>query len=304
MREFQSMVTLFNQEFAKRARKRARTLKLDFKRIIEKADGNAVHDFRKETRHLQTIIDACAIRQPSRKLKKVKQKLQKSRNALSDWRDGDVLLAEVKKTRRNASNKEERISWSRVSANITQRRRKARKKFFSKYKSLRIKATAAQARIEVEKRARTESLIDNLRELLQRSWEKWNDAIDRVVARATSPDLHGVRIKTKGLRYVIDLSQRFYPDPELSRADRWLKEIQDRVGAWHDELLLGQSALETFSKIPRKPAAVDLIRHVKEKRDRISRFCAQLPFADPEDEDLSAFEATPRGVVVRDGRTG
>lgn len=259
------MANQFNKEFAKRARKRAPSVKLDFNQIVGKADGNAVHDFRKETRHLQAIIDACAIRQPSRKLKKIKQRLQKSRHALSEWRDGDVLLAEVRKARRRASTRDQRQSWVKVSTKIAKRRRNAQKKFFKKYKSLRVKATAAQAGSTVKKKARKESLVDNLRLLLQRSWEKWNDAIDRIVDRAGAPELHEVRIKTKGLRYAIDLSQKFYPDSQLTKADRWLKDIQDRVGEWHDELLLGQSALETFSKTPRKPGAIDILRDVKER---------------------------------------
>jgi hypothetical protein len=60
--------------------------------------------------------------------------------------------------------------------------------------------------------------MDNLRRLLKRSWEKWNDAIDRVVDRAGAFELHEVRIKTKG-RSRRALRGRFVPvaSPGIAR---------------------------------------------------------------------------------------
>jgi CHAD domain-containing protein len=109
--------------------------------------------------------------------------------------------------------------------------------------------------------------MDDLRLYLQRGWTKWSSAIDDFSDKAAVPELHQVRVKTKTLRYAIELSNRFYPDHHLERANRWLKDIQDRVGAWHDELMLGQCALETFSgsRTPRDPGAINVIRQAKEK---------------------------------------
>jgi CHAD domain-containing protein len=255
----------FEKEFVRHASKCVRQLESTFKEIVRRLDGDAVHDFRRATRQLQTIVDACGIRRPSRKVKKTIRRLRWSRHALSDWRDSDVLLAEIKKTRRKARTKEERQSWAEIAARIAKQRRRALKKFCKKHKSLKVEAVGNKAKTLVKKRVKSEPMMDNLRRLLERSWNKWTGAIDDFVSTSGATELHQVRIKTKTLRYAIELSQKFYPDRELETASGWLKGIQDRVGAWHDELMLGRVALETFSKTPRDPSAIKVIRDTKEK---------------------------------------
>ena len=108
-------------------------------------------------------------------------------------------------------------------------------------------------------------MMDNLRLLLERGWENWTGAIDDFLDDSTAVKLHAVRIKAKTLRYSIGLSQRLYPDSHLESASEWLREIQDRIGAWHDEFMLGQRALQTFPRAPRDPDAIKVIREIKEK---------------------------------------
>ena len=255
----------FETKFVRYASKRVRQLKSTFKEIVQRRDSEAVHDFRKATRELQTIVDVCGIRRASRKVTRILRRLRRSRHALSEWRDTDVLLAELKKARRGARTKEERRCWVEIDQRIVKRRRRALKKFFRKYKSLKVKAIASQAKALVKERVQSEPMMDNLRRLLERGWNKWTGAIDDFVGNAAAPELHEVRIKTKTLKYAIELSQKFYPDRHLESASEWLKDIQDRVGAWHDELMLGRVALETFSESPRDPSAIKVIRDTKEK---------------------------------------
>jgi CHAD domain-containing protein len=255
----------FEKEFESNAGKRVRQLKSTFKEIVRRLDGEAVHDFRKATRELQTVVDACGIRRPTPKVTKIIRRLRRSRHALSEWRDSDVLLAELKKARRKARSKGERQSWSEIAERIVKQHRRAVKKFCRKHKSLKVNATGNNAKALVQKRLKSEPMMDNLRRLLERSWNKWTGAIDDFVIKAAATELHEVRIKTKTLRYAIELSQKFFPDRQLETASKWLKGIQDRVGAWHDELMLGRVALETFSETPRDPSAIKVIRDTKEK---------------------------------------
>jgi CHAD domain-containing protein len=255
----------FEKEFVDHASKRVRQLKTTFKEIVKRLDGEAVHDFRRTTRQLQTIVDACGIRRPSRAVTNIIRRLRRSRHALSEWRDSDVLLAELKKARRKARTKGERQSWAEIAERIVKQRRRAVKKFCRKHKSLKVKAVGNKAKVLVKERVQSEPMMDNLRRLLERSWNKWTGAIDDFISNAAALELHEVRIKTKTLRYAIELSEKFYPDRDLETASEWLKGIQDRVGAWHDELMLGRVALETFSESPRDPSAIKVIRDTKEK---------------------------------------
>ena len=257
----------FRKEFKRYARKRVRDLGSTFEKVVERLDTEAVHEFRKTTRLLQTIVDAFGIRGKSPRTVKIRRRLQRCRHALSEWRDCDVILVELKKARRMARTKGERQCWSQVAERVAKQRRRSMKKFLRNHRSLKIKAVGAKAKEMVAKNTRTDSLMDDLRLYLQRGWTKWSSAIDDFSDKAAVPELHQVRIKTKTLRYAIELSNRFYPDHHLERANRWLKDIQDRVGAWHDELMLGRRALETFagSRTPRDPGAINVIRQAKEK---------------------------------------
>jgi len=111
---------------------------------------------------------------------------------------------------------------------------------------------------------------------LQRGWTTWNEAIEDFAAQDTSISLHRVRTKSKALRYAVELSLRLYPDRQLGRASNWLKKIQDQVGAWHDELMLGQRALETFAGSPRAPAQLKAVRQIKEKEIAMAEEAREL----------------------------
>jgi CHAD domain-containing protein len=253
------------KEVARYASKRVRKLRSSFRAVVEKSDSEAVRDFRKETRELQTIVDACGIRRPTRTIQKIRRRLQKARRALGYWRDSDVMLRELNKAQRKARTKQERLCWSEVAKRIAKRRRRVVEKFFRNCKSLKVTATGAKAKALVKKKLKAKSIMDNLRLLLQSGWEKWNGTIDDFVRNPTAPELHAVRIKTKTLIYAIELGQKFYPDKHLASASEWLKDIQDRVGAWHDEFMLSQTVLDTFSKSPRDPSAIKILRELKEK---------------------------------------
>lgn len=253
------------KEFVRYTRKRVRELKTTFAQIVAKSDSGAVHDFRKATRHLQTIVDAIGIHRPSRMTQKIRRRLQKCRHALGAWRDDEVVLKELKKAQRKAHTRNERNCWSQVAKRTAKQHRRTLKKFYRNYKSLRVSSTGAKVKAVVKKKVKSESMMDNLRLLLERGWEKWNNAIDDFLGDSTAAELHAVRIKAKTLRYSVDLSQRLYPDNHLDNASGWLKTIQDRIGAWHDEFMLGQRALETFSDTPRDPIALKVIREIKEK---------------------------------------
>jgi CHAD domain-containing protein len=226
-----------------------------------------VHDFRKITRELQAIVEVCGIRSSSRKAKMLRRRLQRFRHSIGEWRDSDVMLKELKAVRRKSRTKAERRCWSLVVERTEKHRRRAIRKFLRQERSLRVKETGVKARALVKKTIRSEPIRDSLRLFLQQVWDKWRAAINGLGGNGTATQLHAVRIKSKALRYAIELYQRFFPDHELEKGSLWLKNIQNRVGAWHDELTLGQRALEAFSRphSARDRSAISIIRQTKER---------------------------------------
>ena len=249
-------------KFRRLAYRRIRQLKKYFDRIVDQADSEAVHDFRKSTRHLQAVVETCESQ--SRKTEKLRGNLRKFRHVLGEWRDTEVLLAELRKVQRHHGYSAERPYWRELAADILKAHEKATKTFFRRRKSLKVKATTSGLKKLVKKEYHSATLMHDLQGELANRWKKWVASIEDFVADNTATALHGVRIKSKGLRYALKLTLYLYPDEELEACADWLKEIQDRLGAWHDEMTLAQRALKSFAALPREPDALKVIRRIKE----------------------------------------
>jgi CHAD domain-containing protein len=252
------------RNFLRYARKKGQKLNEALQIIIDKQHPEAVHEFRKTTRDLQSILAVCGIRHSSRKIKRLRDALRDRRHALSDWRDSDVLLGLIKQ-QRSTHNIQERAAWSTIADRITRQRQRTLKRFVKKADPRKLKKLTIETRAVVKKKMRTDPLMNDLAQVLQQSWQKWNVAIDAFDAKPQITKLHDIRIKAKTLRYAMELRQQFYASPQLEQASGWLKEIQDQIGAWHDELTLSQLARNSFAKPPREPHAAKLIRSIKEQ---------------------------------------
>jgi hypothetical protein len=189
------------------------------------------------------------------------QELREFRHALSAWRRR-LCPRGNKKAQVTARSSGERRCWATIACCAAKPQRRAVKKFLRNRDALKVKTLGSKVKV-LSRGAR----IEGLRLLLNSAWGKWNATIDECAEIAAIDKLHAVRIKAKTLRYSIEPSQKFAPDHQLEMAGEFLKDIQDRVGAWHDELMLGQLVLETFYASGEAPEldAMKLIRDIKEK---------------------------------------
>jgi CHAD domain-containing protein len=253
------------RKFLRYTHKKGSKLEKALQAIIDKQDPEAVHEFRKTTRDLQGIIAVCAIRRSSRKVKQIRDALRDGRHALSNARDSDVLLELTKQTQQGPRCVEERADWTTIEHRLKKRRRRTLKMFGKKAKTRIFNHLTSTAREIVKRKTKSEPMTDNLALLLQQGWQKWNAAIDAFHSDPKVATLHAVRIKAKSLRYALNLRQDFYPHTQLEHASRWLKDLQDQIGAWHDELALSRLARSTFAKAPREPHAAKLVQGIKEQ---------------------------------------
>jgi CHAD domain-containing protein len=249
------------------ATKRSKKLNKTFQKAVENKDSEAVHEFRKSTRDLQCLVEACGITRSTRKAKKIRVGLQSWRHALSAWRDGDVMIELVSQAQQKAHGTYERQVWPAIAERTTQRRDRALKKFLKNADSRKMRKLRTKIEVLVKGRAKAEPMADNLGRLLQQAWQKLNLAIDKFERVAEVANLHSVRIKTKTLRYALALRQKFYPDKQLDDMNTWLKGIQDQIGGWHDELMLSELVRTTLSKSDAisDPNAAKIIERIKEQ---------------------------------------
>jgi len=253
------------RNFLRYTRKKARKLNEALHASVEEHVPEAVHKFRKATRDLQCIIAVCGIRRSTRKMKRTRDALRESRHALSDTRDSDVLLGLVKRKQHGSRNAQERADWSAVAERLIERRHRTLKLFAKKADFQKFSQLTSTAKAIIRKKAESEPMTENLAELLQQCWRKWNAAIDAFDCDPKVSRLHAVRIKAKSLRYALDLRHEFYPHAQLEEASSWLKDLQDQIGAWHDELALSQLARSTFPNSPRAPDAAKIVLGIKEQ---------------------------------------
>jgi CHAD domain-containing protein len=251
------------KKFSRLTRKRVRQLKHNFRDIAKTADSESVHDFRKATRHLQSIVDIFGNHRHPDGVKKLHRQLQGLRHAAGEWRDADVMLQELRRRRvRPAS---ARRGWRTLASKIEKRRERTSRDFLHSQNPRQLKRVGSRAKSLFKKEFSAGSVSSDLAESIMDRWKKWNRAIDKFTANRTVANLHAVRTKTKSLRYALELSIELFPDPRLQRASNWLKEVQHRVGEWHDELMLGERALAAFAKTPRAPGVREAIRQIKER---------------------------------------
>jgi CHAD domain-containing protein len=256
-----------SKELSRYAAKRSRTLSKTLRIIIRTKDAEAVHDFRKATRDLQCLIDACRVTRSTRRAKRIRSELQSWRHRLSAWRDSDVMIKLVEKAQRKAHHVYERKAWPAIADKTAKQRQRALKKFLKNADVRSMRKLRTDIKDFVKRRAKIEPMADNLAQLLRQTWQKLSVAIDEFERVPEVANLHAVRIKTKSLRYALDLRQRFYPNRKLEDSSALLKEIQDRIGAWHDELMLSElvrSTLSNFQPIS-DPNAAKITEGVKER---------------------------------------
>ena len=256
-----------SKELTHYAAKQSRKLKKTLKIIIRSKNAEAVHDFRKTTRDLQSLVDACRIRRSTGRTRKIRSDLKSWRHALSGWRDGDVMIKLVEQAQHKAHHAYEREVWPVIAERTAKQRERALKKFLKNPDSQKIRKLHTRIKALVKHRARVEPMADNLGQLLQQAWRKLNIAIKQFEHVPDVTNLHAVRIKAKSLRYALNLQQRFYPNKKLESSAILLKDIQDRIGKWHDELILSQLIRATLldSHAMSDPNAAKVTTDIKEQ---------------------------------------
>lgn len=256
-----------SEELIRYAAKRSRKLHKTLQIIIRSKDTEAVHDFRKTTRDVQCLVDACRVRRSTRRAKRIRSDLQSWRHALSAWRDGDVMIKLVEQAQQKAHHTYEREAWPTIAERTAKQRKRALKKFLKNADVRKMRKLRTEIKGLVKNRARVEPMADNVAQLLQQAWQRLHFAIDEFQRAPGVINLHAVRIKAKSLRYALDLRQRFYPNKKLEDSSVLLKEIQDRIGEWHDELMLSALVRSTLSEshAVSDPNAAKVIERIKEQ---------------------------------------
>jgi CHAD domain-containing protein len=260
--------------------------------VLGTDDPEAIHKMRVTTRRAQAALDLLA---GQVRVRKMKARLREWRQMLSRVRNYDVFLMLIEKevTRSRPAYR----SQFELVKSIFQKRRARRaakvRKYFEKIKvdsiASKLGLTIAQPVASSETgeaghadTGRKKALaIDDQRvaahiaDRLEQRVAEFHELAAQAHPATRAEELHQLRIAAKRVRYLLEIiSQMGYGD--AARAVSWLRNVQDRIGDWHDLESLEEEIIEIVSHrrflkehIEESSRMLQAAAHLQKKKERL-----------------------------------
>jgi CHAD domain-containing protein len=233
-----------------------RLLRKRVKKFIElapqvRADASpkTIHDMRVWSRRLQQAVSAFFPKPRSGKVRRLRRTPRQIRRALGEWRNCDVLLEIVARQQRHTRSDDKRRAWEFVRNYLLQKRAKevarAGKKLLRQ--DAADYAALAQKLLTQPADENPQVIKQRLSDSVEEAWSDWQAALSRALETRAVSDLHGFRIATKVLRYRTELIDNL-GYAELKADLKWLAELQDAIGVWHDRQVLYQAVAKAIAR--------------------------------------------------------
>jgi CHAD domain-containing protein len=235
--------------FSRLLRKRVKKFVALAPEVRADANPKTVHDVRVWSRRLQQAVSAFFPKPRSGKVRRLRRTPRRVRRVLGEWRNCDVLLEIVARQQRRTRSEGKRQAWAFVRDYLLQKRSKqvgrAGKKLLRQ--DLGNYAALAHRLLSQPPDESPEILMQRLCDSVRGAWTKWQSALARAQETRAVGDLHAFRMTTKNLRYrtelLYDVGHK-YMKPQL----KWLAELQEALGVWHDRQVLHQAVAEAVAR--------------------------------------------------------
>jgi CHAD domain-containing protein len=275
--------------------------------VLETDDPEAVHKMRVTTRRLQASLDLLG---HELRADKLKNRLRKWRRMLSLVRNYDVFLILIDKEAA-AHRPSQRDQYELVKAILHKRRERRAAKVRQYMRKASISRIAAKLGLVItplaiepseqasaeptdairESRVDKESRVDegarkgfgadehriagHIAERLEQRLAEFQMLAVQAHPSTNAQDLHQLRIAAKRVRYLLEIiSDLGYGD--ASRALRWLRTLQDRIGDWHDlealeEEIIGIVSRRRFMKehLAESSRMLQVAAHLQSKKESL-----------------------------------
>lgn len=262
-------------------------------RAIARADVTATHQARVATRRMKAAIEMLKGAVESADMDELSERCGRVRRALGPLRDADVMLEQIESQHNPSKSKASSTALTAMVEELKSRRAKAKSRVKDKLDVAdveMIRGPAHRVCVAVDGLGDVGRLL--LRDAVHRHYEAFKLNADRVANQCksdgatskSSVDLHQLRIQGKALRYTLEIGElSVAPSAGKGRpavSDR-LKPLQDRLGRWHDRVVLGQVAIEWMSEsqivLHDDARAEAMLKYaagcVRAGRAEIARFC-------------------------------
>jgi CHAD domain-containing protein len=247
--------------------------------VLNSASSESVHDLRVWSRRLQQVLMAMLPATEEPRAAGLINSIRQARRALSGWRDCDVLIGLIDRRLRRLHDPDEQMAWRVVrdyvaimqQKEITQgQRRLAKRRLFTLAQRVDNLLKAHHPDVSPDPSAATGHLDAAVVKFIKTASSAWHVALTSAAESDDLADVHELRIKTKKLRYWIELA-RDLGDKDLLAPLNRLKWLQDRLGEWHDRAELARVAIEAIARgnllfVAPRPAVLLLRRLAREVR--------------------------------------
>jgi CHAD domain-containing protein len=241
--------------------------------VFVDANPDAIHDVRVWSRRLQQAVSAFFPKPRSSKVRRLRRTPRRIRRALGEWRNCDILLDIVGRRERRTRSETKRRAWAFVRDHLLKKRSKevarAGKKLLRQ--DLGNYAALAQRLLDQPPDESPDVLMQRLCDSVQGAWTKWQSALALAQKTRADSDLHALRIATKALRYRTELLYDV-GHKQLKTQLKWLAELQEAIGVWHDRQVLHQAVAEAVARaeilLQELPTARILLAELESGRSR------------------------------------
>jgi CHAD domain-containing protein len=228
-------------------------------KVLRGDDPDAIHDLRVASRRLQQILDLLYPKPRPRGLGGLRRRIRRARRCLSEVRNCDVLLERVENqlASKRVSRREIRLALGHY---LRDRRAESFEKAMRRLGKVNLAAfylelrrfLAAAAVHHGRRQTPGEELTSELfhqrvSESLGPLWHVFESQLAQSRSEPRPAVLHGTRIATKRLRYLLEVVAAFDVAGAAENL-RWLRQLQRRLGDWHDLEVLEQMMIEMVAR--------------------------------------------------------
>jgi CHAD domain-containing protein len=221
-------------------RKGLRRFVNDVAKVLTSEDQGAIHDLRVWSRRLQQVLVGLYGETPPRRARAMHRVLRRTRRAISQWRNYDVVIDAVKRHVRRARNEERRRAWSIVLKSAAEARRREVRRARKRLMKLDVFGLRAAGEAVIEAGGPAHNTLDaSFWAAVSRAHDRWREAYAKALKSKQAEDVHAFRIRTKRLRYRIELARELGTEGTKELLD-WFRKLQDGLGRWRDRVELGR----------------------------------------------------------------
>jgi CHAD domain-containing protein len=217
-------------------------------KILRSQNPDRIHDLRVASRRLQAVLDVLTVTPTSSSVGRLRRKIKRSRTVFSDVRNCDALIERIER-RLKRHRAGHRKAWNAVLDYLRERRSKAYAPAVRKLTKLNLgrvyirfqsfltalPGTAGRngQRDTPGADTRDVRLKSRLIDGLEKAWLQFRAELVQSQQSLTGRSIHKARIAAKKLRYLVEVIDEFQI-PGSCDAARWLRQVQQYLGDWHD----------------------------------------------------------------------